>query len=395
MMKSDQEFRKYWGFILFIALMGAVPPLSTDMYLAAIPRIAQEWAVPASQVNLSLVLWFIAFSVCLLIYGSLSDRVGRRPVLVWGVAVFTLSSVLCAFAQNVEQLIFFRILQGASAAAPSAMCLATCRDRFEGRLRQRILAWMGIIIGIAPMIAPSIGAVILRYSNWHWIFGIQAILGGLLFILVLSMFTESAAKLEGGGVGAMLARYGRLLRNRNFVMANCSMSLIAAPSFGFVAFSATAYISIYQLSEFSFGILFGVNALMTMIGAFICTRLLRYFPDKRLITVCLIGCTTAGLVLLLIGGQHYLLFTFGTALYAIFSGMSRPLSNHLILEQVLHDIGAASSTIIFTQFLIGALCMAYVTAGWPLPILAFSLSMLVLPGVTLAIWPNLRKRITG
>lgn len=394
-MKSDQEFRQYWGFILFIALMGALPPLSTDMYLAAIPRIAEEWAVPASQVNLSLVLWFIAFSVCLLIYGSLSDRVGRKPVLVWGVAVFTVSSVLCAFAQNVEQLILFRILQGASAAAPSAMCLATCRDRFEGRLRQRILAWMGIIIGIAPMVAPSIGAVILQYANWHWIFGIQAILGGLLFILVLSMFTESAAELEGGGIGAMLARYGRLLRNRNFVMANCSMSLIAAPSFGFVAFSATAYISIYQLSEFSFGILFGVNALMTMTGAFICTRLLRYFPDKQLITVCLVGCTSAGLILLVIGGQHYLLFTLGTALYAIFSGMSRPLSNHLILEQVLHDIGAASSTIIFTQFLIGALCMAYVTAGWPLPILAFSLSMLVLPGITLAVWPNLRKRVVG
>lgn len=393
MTTKDSDLKKYWGFILFIALMGALPPLSTDMYLAAIPRIAEEWGVPTSRVNLSLVLWFISFSVCLLIYGSLSDRIGRRPVLIWGVAGFTLSTVLCVFAQNVEQLIFLRILQGASAAAPSAMCLATCRDRFEGRLRQRILAWMGIIIGVAPMIAPTIGAVILQYANWHWIFGVQAALGLVLLLLVLTMFTESASQLEKGGVGAMLGRYVRLLRNRNFVMANCSMSLIGAPSFGFVAFSSIAYISVFKLSEFSFGILFGANAIMMMTGTFLCTRLIRYFPDKKLISVALVGCTSAGLLLILFGGQHYLLFAVGTGMYSLFNGMSRPVSNHLILEQVLQDIGAASSTIIFTQFLVGALCMAYVTAGWPMPILAFALTMLVLPGTVLTIWPSLRKRL--
>ncbi len=391
--RQSSDIGKYWGFIFFVALMGAIPPMATDMFLGAMPQIARDWQVPLQRVNLSLVLWFVAFSFSLLFCGAISDRVGRRPVLIWGVALFALSSFLCSLASNVEQLILFRVLQGISAAAPSAMCLAICRDRFEGRLRQKILAWMGIVIGITPMIAPSLGAILLQIAGWQWIFGVQAILGGLLLVLVLWIFSESAGQLEMGGVWSMLCRYGRLLRNRNFVMANIIISLLCGPLFGYVAFSSTAYIQIFGLSESLFAVMFGGNAIMAMAGSFSCTRLFRYFDDRSLLVVCIVGSVVGGVFLLVLGSLHYLLFALGIAIYTFFFGMSRPLGNHLILEQVMQDIGAASSTIIFTQFLIGATCMAIATYGWQRPLLMFSIMVVVFPVVVLSVWPNLQRRL--
>jgi DHA1 family bicyclomycin/chloramphenicol resistance-like MFS transporter len=391
--QQASDLGKYWGFILFVALMGAIPPLATDMYLGAMPKIAKEWHVPLQQVNLSLVLWFVAFSVSLLFCGAISDRVGRRPVLIWGVALFAASSFLCSLASNVGQLILFRILQGISAAAPSAMCLAICRDRFEGRLRQKILAWMGIVIGITPMIAPSLGAMLLQFAGWPWIFAVQATLGAILLALVFWLFDESAGRLEAGGLLSMLGRYWRLLCNRNFVMANLTISLLCGPLFAYVAFSSNAYIQIFGLSESLFAVMFGANAIMAMAGSFFCTRLFRYFDDRTLLMVSIVGSVIGGVFLLTLGSLHYLLFALGVAIYTFSFGMSRPLGSHLILEQVMQDIGAASSTIIFTQFMLGAICMAIATYGWQKPMLVFSVMTVALPVVVLLAWPSLRRRL--
>lgn len=379
--------------VLFLALLSATPPLSTDMYLAAIPHIAEQWSAPVSQVNLSLVLWFVAFSVSLLFFGALSDRVGRRPVLLGGLLGFALASALCAMATNPLTLILFRILQGISAAAPSAMTMAYCRDCFEGRVRQQMLAWIGIIISVAPMVAPSIGAMILKVANWRVIFIVLAVIGLIQMTLAFLYFRESAKTLEGGGVGAALKRYLRLSRNRNFVLANCSMCLLAAPMLGYVGIAAWVYIERYGLSESTFAIIFAAAPLMSMTGAFTCTRLLRRYSDKELLTASLFGSVIMGLFLLFLGDRYFLLFTMGAAGFAFFAGISRPLSNHLILEQVTQDIGAASSTIIFTQFMAGALCMAITTGGWSQPIMVYALCILLMPGSILLLWPYLQRRL--
>ncbi len=379
--------------VLFLALLSATPPLSTDMYLAAIPHIAEQWHAPVSLVNLSLVLWFVAFSFSLLFFGALSDRVGRRPVLLGGLLGFSIASALCAMATGPVWLIVFRVLQGVAASAPSAMTMAYCRDCFEGRARQHLLAWIGIIISIAPMVAPSVGALILKVADWRVIFIILSVIGLGQLTVASFYFRESARKLEGGGVLAAVKRYARLSRNRNFVLANSSMCLLVAPLFGYVGIAATVYIDNFGLSEQAFGLLFAAAPLMSMIGAYTCTRLLQHFSDRQLIFVSLCGSVAAALFLLVLGAHYFAFFTIGVATFAFFSGISRPLSNHIILEQVNEDIGAASSTIIFTQFMAGALCMAITTAGWARPIAVYALTILALPGGVLLLWPWLAKRL--
>ena len=115
-------------YIIFLAAITAVPAMATDMYLAAMPIIAKQWGVPDSRVALSLVLWFASFSVFLLVYGPLSDKHGRRPILLTGLALFTAASAACALATNVTALIVLRVLQGIGTAGPSSMCMAICHD---------------------------------------------------------------------------------------------------------------------------------------------------------------------------------------------------------------------------------------------------------------------------
>ena len=366
-----------------------MPALATDMYLAAMPMIAKQWGVPDSRVALSLVLWFASFSASLLVCGPLSDKHGRRPVLLAGLALFATASVACALAANVAQLIVFRILQGIGAAGPSSMCMAICRDRFEGLRRKHILAWVGIILGLAPMVAPTIGAMLLWLSSWRAIFAVQAGLGVLLLLASWRLYRETAAERVAGRMLTLMGRYAHLARNSRYTLSVMAMGLIVGPFFGFIAFAPIIYIQIFGLTNQAFGLLFGLNALMGMCGAFVCTRVMKVLPDTVLLTVCFVGCAAGGAGILAWGGRHYAAFAAAMCTVTFFCGMSRPLSNHLILEQVRHDIGSASSFLVFYQFMVGALCMKIVTAPWQAPVHVFGLVALLMPAAVLAIWPLL------
>jgi DHA1 family bicyclomycin/chloramphenicol resistance-like MFS transporter len=378
-------------YVVFLAGIAAVPALATDMYLAAMPVIARQWGVPDSRVALSLVLWFVSFSVFLLVCGPLSDKYGRRPVLLVGLTLFTAGSVACSLATSVGQLIAFRILQGIGAAGPSSMCMAICRDRYEGPQRKHVLAWIGIILGLAPMIAPSIGAAMLEFAHWRGIFVTQATLASLVLLVSWRLYRETAAERVSGHFLALMGRYAWLARNTRYILTVTVMGLIVGPFFGFIGFASIVYIKIYGLSSQAFGLLFGLNALMGMSGAFASTRITKRMSDTALLTICLIGGVVGGAVVLICGGRHYAAFATGMCLVTFFCGMSRPLSNHLILEQVRTDIGSASSFIVFYHFMVGAVCMKIVTAPWHAPIRAFGVLALVTPVVVLAIWPFLLR----
>jgi DHA1 family bicyclomycin/chloramphenicol resistance-like MFS transporter len=242
-----------------------------------------------------------------------------------------------------------------------------------------------------PMIAPSIGAAMLRFASWRGIFATQAVLATAALLVSWRLYRETATERVSGHFFALMARYGRLAANTRYVLAVTVMGLIVGPFFGFIGLASFVYTKIYGLSNEAFGLLFGLNALMGMSGAFASTRITKWMSDTALLTICLIGGLVGGAVVLLCGGWHYATFAAGMCLVTFFCGMSRPLSNHLILEQVRTDIGSASSFIVFYHFMVGAICMKIVTAPWHSPIRAFGVLAVLVPVTVLAIWPLLLR----
>ncbi len=375
-------------YVVFLAMIAAMPALATDMYLAAIPNIASQWGQTTDRVSLSLVLWFGAFSVSLLICGPLSDKHGRRPILLAGLALFVAASFACSLAMNVWQLIALRVLQGIGASGPSSMVMAISRDRYEGEQRKRALAYIGIVMTAVPALSPMIGALLLKWVSWRAIFLVQGIMAAVTFWVSWG-YVETAPERITGHFFQLMGRYTRLIANRRYFLSTTAMGLIAGPFFGFIGFSSIVYIRIFGLSAQMFGFLFGANALTAMCGSFTCTRVMRYLSDKVLLSACLIGCTAAGAGVLVLGSSHYLVFAGLMGTFTFFCGMSRPLSNNLILQQVDHDIGSAASFIVFYQFLVAAICMKLVTIEWSRPITAFGVMTLLLPAAVLVIWPFL------
>ena len=372
-------------YVIFLALLAATPPLSTDMYLAAIPQIAESWHVGKDLANLTLVLWFATFSIFILIAGSLSDKYGRKPILITGLGLFVCASLLCAAAQNIGQLIVFRIFQGMGAAAPSAIVMAIIRDRFDGTERQQAIAYVMTIVAIAPMVAPLIGALLLEWFSWRFIFLVQ---GGMVSstLLIALNFSETLKEKLATPLLQLVTRYRVHFSNREFLFASLGMGLLSLPFYGFIAFSPIYYISLSGLSEKMFSLLFALNALSSMSGAYAATSIAKRFGDKKAITLSICGCLSAAMGLVVLATQHYLFFLLFMALFSFSIGFSRPISGALILGLVRSDVGSASSFLIFYQFISGALCMAFVTYRWSHPVLVYALLTLTTSLVVLLIW---------
>ncbi len=374
--------RNLKGTVPLLALLTAFPALSTDMILPAIPSLAETWNQPLSVINLILVCFFVTYGFFLLFYGPISDRFGRRRPLLFGLAVYVMASLLCAFASNASMLIGFRILQAAGAAASSSLSMAMTKDIFSGPERERILAYTAVIMALAPMLAPVIGARILLDFSWHWIFFVQAFMGiiGLSGVL---RFPETLPEASQTPLSRVMHTYGRLLLNPSYIAMVLVMSVSLFPLYSFIAGSSSIYISEFGLSEQKYSYFFAFNALALMIGSFSCLRLTRSISSKRIMTTGFIGIFLGGIFILL-NGQHGP-WSFALPMFMItFSlGLSRPPSNNLVLEQVDRDAGSASSLMIFSYFTLGAVGMWLISLEWgdKIPVLgaiAFGCGALVL-----------------
>lgn len=349
--------------MLLLALLTAFPPLSTDMYLPALPYLEKLWNEPTTHINLTLSAFFIGYCFSLLIYGPLSDKYGRRPPLLFGISVYIIASLLSGFASGVTSLTVLRVLQGVGSAAGTTIAMAITKDIYQGNERQRILAYMGIIMALAPMLAPVIGGWIMTALSWHWVFYTQAAIGIIALGGVLRM-SESLAVPSQGSVFAAMGMYGKLLRNKQYVVLIVLFSVIVLPHFSFIGSAAHIYISRFGLSEQFFGYLFAFNAMAIMAGSFTCSRIQKWLNSRQILSLSFAGILFGGILMSMafIDGPWGLAAPM--ALASFFFGLSRPPSNHIVLEQVDHGAGAASSLMVFLYFIAAAFSMWFISLDW-------------------------------
>jgi len=350
--------------VLFLSLLAAFPPLATDMYLPAIPTLVRIWDQPLSMVNLTLVLFFVVYCIFILIYGPLSDKYGRRPPLMSGILIYIFSCFLCAASFNVYFLIIARMLQAAGAASASSIALAIAKDRLPSHKREKVLSYIAVIIALAPMLAPMIGSLVMVWFSWQWIFILQAVWG---IIALSGVFFMEESNLNPADISfrELTTGFSRILRNRNFSFLMACFSILSLPLFAFIASSSFIYITCFNVSETGFAVYFGMNAIFLMAGSYTCARFGSRIGTIRMITLGILGGIAGGILLLFKIASGPMQIMIPMAIISFAFGMSRPPSNNLMLEQVSKNTGTASSLMIFSYFITGAVSMAVVSLEWP------------------------------
>lgn len=371
------------GLLGLLALLSAFVPLSTDMYLPALPRMTQALHTSASLVNLTLVLFFVCYSVGTLLWGPLSDKYGRRPVLLCGLACYILASACCACAANVSQLILFRVLQALGGSASPAIAVALVKDLFHGRKRERGLALIQSLVMIAPIIAPVLGAMLLKYTSWRGVFWTLTGIGIVALLWSLAL-CETVLQRYAGTLLQTWGQLGAVLKNPGFTALLITFSLVVMPLYAYLAASSYIYIQEFRLSELSYSFFFACNATCAVVAPLLYLLLSRRLTRHALLNAGIAVIAVSGIMLCTLGARHPWLLALSVMPATLAMGVLRPPTTHLMLEQQQGATGSAAALITCAMALFGSLAMLLMSCGWPsliFPLGLFHLITGVLCGV--------------
>lgn len=358
----DDKSQKYLGnrgLIALIALLSAFVPLSTDLYLPALPGMGDYFGVSATLTNLTLILFFIFFSLGLLFWGPLSDKYGRRPVLLAGLALYIAASAGCAASGEIWLLIAFRILQAVGGSAASAVAMAMVKDVYDGRKRESVLALVQSMVVISPAVAPVIGAFMLPYTSWRGLFVALALIGAVSMAGGL-LLQETAPSRYAGTVTQAVRRLGVVLRNPGFASLLIIFSLVSTASLAFVSASSYIYQERFGLSEQWYSFYFALNAVALIAGPLLYLRLSRSFSRKAIVGAGFAVMTAAGLLVCLFGSLAPLVFALALLPASLMGSAVRPPGAFLMLDQQKEDTGSAAALINCSSLVFGSAGMVLV-----------------------------------
>lgn len=344
---------------LVLGALIALGPLTIDMYLPALPTITAELETTQAAVQLTLTGTLIGLAAGQLLIGPLSDAVGRRRPLLLGTVLHVLASLAIVVAPNVGVLGALRVLQGLGAAAGAVVALAVVRDLFTGRPAATLLSRLFLVMGVAPVLAPTLGGELLRVTSWRGVFVVLALYGAVLVPLVWKSLPETlpAERRSRPGVGTTLRTYRGLLHDRAFVGLVLVAGLAMAGLFSYVSGATFVYQDQYGLDEQQFGILFGAGAVFLIAATQLNALLLRRFEPRRILVAAIGAGTLAAFVLLalaLVGtGLVGVVLPMCAVLFAC--GLALPNAPALALSRHGRHAGTAAALLGAVQFGVGAL----------------------------------------
>lgn len=350
---------------LVLGLLSAIGPFAIDMYLPALPSIGASLDAPANAVQASLMAFFISLGIGQLLYGPISDMVGRKPPLYFGLLLFAVCSVGCALAPNIHTLIVLRFLQGLGAAAGMVIPRAIVRDLHTGHDAARLMSLLMLVFSVSPILAPLAGSFLIEWSGWRSVFWAVAIAAALALILLASgqQETRTPEQRVGSSVGGALKAYLFLCRDWHFLGLVFIGSFGVASFFTYLANSSFVLINHYGLSPREYSLAFSANA-ASFIGVSQFTgRLSRRYGLVPVVKVAVTGFTVmmAALMLLNLAGVTRLDVMLAMLFIGYgFLGLVVPTTAVLALEEHGEIAGTASALMGTLQFVTGAVMVALI-----------------------------------
>jgi|WetSurMetagenome_2_1015567.scaffolds.fasta_scaffold28760_4 MFS transporter, DHA1 family, multidrug resistance protein len=360
--RTPQKYLGRKGLVVFLAALSAFPAMSTDLYLPALPGMTEYFHVREVLTNLTLILFFVVYAISVLFWGPLSDRFGRRPVMLVGLSIYVVSGVLCAASANVYQLIVFRVLQALGTSCASAISTAIVRDVYRGRKREVIIAVIQSMAVLSPAIAPVLGALILRFTSWRGAFVAQAILGVLVLAGAVAYRETVEMRLEGNPLRS-LGRLIVVMRNRTFAYLLVNFSLMGMAMMAFITSSSYIYEVTFGTSSQVYSYFFTLFAVSIAIGAQLYVWLSRRFSREGIIMGCFVVTASSGLLTLFLGTRGPWPFILTLLPSQIAFSCSRPPAIYLMLAQHEGDAGSLSSLMGAFSTVMGTLGIVVVSLG--------------------------------
>ncbi|MEW2417916.1 multidrug effflux MFS transporter [Streptomyces sp. NPDC046866] len=352
------------GLLVTVVLGGlsALPPLSMDMYLPALPEVTTALHSPAATIQLTLTACLAGMALGQLVVGPMSDKWGRRRPLLAGMVLYVLATAVCALAPSAELLIGFRLLQGLAGSAGIVIARAVVRDLYDGVEMARFFSTLMLISGVAPIVAPLIGAQVLRFADWRGVFVVLAAVGLALTLVVWRSLGETLppAQRQTGGVGAALRTVRGLLADRVFAGYTLAGGFAFATLFSYISASPFVVQEIYGASAQTFSLLFGLNSVGLIVAGQVNGKLLvgRVSLDKVLAGGLAVLVGSAAALLLMTTGVfgRVGLVPVAAGLFVLMSAMGfvLPNTNALALMRTPHAAGSASALLGTASFLVGA-----------------------------------------
>ena len=368
--------------IVVLGLLSTFGPLSLDLYLPALPQLADELRSSPSAAQLTITACLVGLAVGQLVAGPLSDRFGRRRPLLVGLVAYLLASVACALAPSVAVLVVLRLVQGLGGAAGLVIARAVARDLHSGRALVVFFSRLTLISGLAPVVAPLLGGQLSRVMSWRGLFGVLAGFGLLLLVAgLLQRETLAPAMRTTGGLSATLRGFGVLLADRAFVGTAAASGLASASLFAYIAGSTFVLQKIYGLSAPSFSLAFGLNSVGIMVMSQVGGRLSRTLPPARVLALGLglnlLGAAALATTVVSGLGLPVLMVSLFVMVSAL--GLVFPTATAIAMSGYPDQAGTASSLLGLGQFLVGAVVAPLVGIGGegtavPLGMVALSVS---------------------
>jgi len=366
-----------------LALLTALGPLSTDMYLPSLPAIAKAFNADTASTQLTLSLFLAGFAVGQIFYGPLSDRYGRKPVLLGGFAIFLVATYLCSFAPSIDVLTGLRFMQALGASGPIVLARAVVRDLYDGPRAAKEMSRMGTVMGLVPAVAPIAGGFSQAWFGWEMSFFITFLLGLVLCLIVFFALPETNANKSAQPISMMsiLRGYGALLHHRGYRTYVALSALTYGGLFAFISGSSFVLQKVYGLGAIPYGLAFGGVVLGYIGGTLIAQRIVGKRGLEGTIKVGVMCLAAGGLIMqafVLVGTQSIFEIILPMALYTCGVGLVMPQSMAGAMQPFAQKAGTASSFLGLVQMTFAAVIGAGVGIGLEKHHMALSLTIAVL-----------------
>ncbi|MCZ6861166.1 MAG: multidrug effflux MFS transporter [Alphaproteobacteria bacterium] len=386
-------------FLFVLVALTALGPMSMQIFLPALPAIRNEFAVTGAAAQATLSVSMLAIALSTLVYGPLSDRFGRRPIIIFGLVVYLVGSVMCAVAPDIWVLVSGRALQGAGGASGMVLARAIVRDVYSRERSAAVIAYLTTAMAVAPMAAPAIGGVLTEFVSWRANFAFVGLIGLAIGVLVLVRLTETHTEREREfGFGGMLRGFGCLLAQPIFCGYAFNAAFSLSVFFAFISGAPYVMVDILHRPASEYGFYFILTAIGFMSGSFVAARISERMGIDRMIlagsTLSLV--TVVGTAGLLAAGLWHPLTLFGPASVAAFAtGLSMPNAQAGAISVNPKAAGTASGLLGFIQMAVGAgvaQTVGTIHDGTPYPMIAVMLACagLGLAAIALPLWYHWR-----